>query len=329
MRTFFKTFRSVFTNDLVRSRAQLAPTIIFTVVTLASMALGLYMHETQHPVAHIVYVTQDASQAPASGGELDVTVADRKPAESLLVKQRYDAYVTVEEDGSLSIETLRSDDFKTAVAVLVADPSYNADLGQTEEGSGVQILGFMMMFLLMNSFGALFVFSEDKEGGQLSRISLAPVSFAGYLSAHCSYCLIGVIPEFALLVVFQAMGYDIGIALSGYLGLILLLALLGVSCALLLHTLIRKRDNANMLGNAIIMLTSLLAGGFSLAVRHAPVADALRDLLPQKRLMDFAAALENGVPADQYASLMYVVGFVVVLLVAACLLLRRQYIRET
>lgn len=326
MRAFIRTFRSVFVNDLVRGRVQAAPIVVLTLVTLASMVLGLYMHETQHPVVRIVYVTQDAEQAPTSTDELDVTVASTEPPQSLLVEQRYDAYVIQAPDGSLSVDTLKSEGFKAAVTALALDPSQTVDLGQTSDGPGVQILGFMMMFLLMNAFGGLFVFSQDKEEGQLARVSLTPISFAGYLTAHCAYCLIGVIPEFVLLAVFRAMGYDIGITLLGYLGLMLLLSMLGVAAALLMHTLIRKRDNANMLGNATIMLTSLLAGGFSIAVRHAPVADAIRNLLPQKRFMDFASALENGVPLDQGMSLLYVIGFVAVLFIMSCVILRKRYV---
>jgi ABC-2 type transport system permease protein len=327
MMTFFGTFRSVLVNDFARARTQAVASAVLMAATLVSMGLGLYMHETQHPMAHVAYVTQDAAQAPASSEELDVVVVDRKPAESLLVKQRYDAYVTPREDGGFDIDTLRGDDFKTAIGALVADPSLPVDLGQSQGGPGYQMIGFMMLFLLMGSFGGLFVFSQDKEEGQLARISVAPVSLAGYLAAHCICCLVNVVPEIALLAVFQALGHDIGFTLLQYVGLVSALTLLGIAYALFLHSLIRKRDNANMLGSATIMLTSLLAGGFSLAVRHAPVIDAIRDVLPQKRLMDFVSALENGVPVDQYASLGYVIGFAAVLFTVSWLVIRRRYMR--
>lgn len=327
MKTFARTFRAVLTNDLVRAKAQSVGIVIYMLATLVSMALGLYLNETQQVKARIVYVAQDAVQAPSSSAELDVTVEATEPPESLLVKQRYDAYVIPQPDGSINVVTLHSDDFKAAVTALVADPSLSIGLGQTTTGPGCQIIGFMMMFLLMNAFGSLFVFSQDKEEGQLVRVSVAPTSFPGYLFAHCVYCLLGIIPEFLLLAVFQALGHDIGFTLPEYLALMVMLDLLGIACALLLHTLIGKRDNANMLGNSLIMLTSLLAGSFSLAVRHAPVVDALRDLLPQKRLMDFASALEAGVPANQAASLLYALGFVAVLFVVSCAILRRRYVR--
>ena len=327
MKTFARTFRAVFTNDLTRAKAQSLGIIVYMLATLISMALGLYLNETQQVKARIVYVTQDVAQAPSSSAELDVTVATTEPAESLLVKQRYDAYVISQSDGNLDVVTLRSDDFKNAVIILLTDPSFSVNLGQTTNGPGCQIIGFMMMFLLMNAFGSLFVFSQDKEEGQLARIATAPSSFAGYLFAHCVYCLLGVIPEFMLLITFQALGQNIGFTLPEYLGLMVMLDFLGIACALLLHTFIDKRDNANMLGNVLIMLTSLLAGSFSLAVRHAAVVDALRDLLPQKRLMDFASALEAGVPADQMTSLLYALGFVVVLFVVSCVMLRRRYVQ--
>ena len=112
--------------------------------TLVSMALGLYLNETQQVKARIVYVAQDAVQAPSSSAELDVTVEATQPPESLLVKQRYDAYVIPQPDGSINVVTLHSDDFKAAVTALVADPSLSIGLGQTTTGPGCQIIGFML-----------------------------------------------------------------------------------------------------------------------------------------------------------------------------------------
>ncbi|NLH92595.1 MAG: hypothetical protein GX481_09150 [Atopobium sp.] len=47
MKTFARTFRVVLTNDLVRAKAQSVGIVIYMLATLVSMALGLYLNETQ------------------------------------------------------------------------------------------------------------------------------------------------------------------------------------------------------------------------------------------------------------------------------------------
>jgi ABC-2 type transport system permease protein len=178
-----------------------------------------------------------------------------KPPLSGLVEQKYDAYVTVDGDGRYRIETLRNDDFKNMLLLLLNNPKADISGSQAERGVGVNIIGFMMMFLLMIAFFNLFAFADDKEQGQLRRIAAAPASFGWYLVAHCVYCLSMLLPEYLLLIILKLCGWNIGFSLLQYAGLMATLAFLGISFALLLNTLIKKPDNANMLGNSVTVLT--------------------------------------------------------------------------
>ena len=105
----------------------------------------------------------------------------------------------------------------------------------------------MMMFVLTFASFNLFVFADDKEQGQLRRVATAPVSFGFYLAAHCLFCISLLLPEYLLLVTLKLLGWDIGFSLLQYAGLLAILGLFGISLSLLLHTLIKKPDNANML----------------------------------------------------------------------------------
>lgn len=324
-----KTFFSVLKNDYLRVLPRWTTVGIFTLFTLATMLFAVYLTEVQHFNAHIAYIPQGSSMsAPQSSPSLTVNVLEEMPPRSALMQQQYDAYVTPGPGGTYTVETLKNQDFKQLLTLLLKNP--NADLStlQPGRGVGVNILGFMMMFALTLAAFNLFVFADDKEQGQLKRISAAPVSFGFYLTAHCVYCLSMMLPEYLLLVVLKLLGWDIGFSLPQYAGLLSILVLFGISLSLLLNTLIKKPDNANMLGSAIIILTSILSGSFYSLKEENTVLDGMVNLLPQKQLLDFATALQSGNTAGHTSSLLYFTTITFVILVSAVVLLHKKYVKQ-
>ena len=285
MRTFYAVLKSTY----LRLVPRIVSTAVYSALTLCMVFVAVYMTRAQQVKARVVLVAASASDAPDLSSALDVTVLAEKPPRSDLVEQQYDAYVTVDSAGNYQIETLRNDDFKTMLLVLLKTPNADLSGAKTERGVGVNIIGFMMMFLLMVSFSNLFGFADDKEKGQLRRIVAAPTSFGWYLGAHCVFCLSLLLPEYLLLVVLKLCGWDLGFSLLQYAGLMAALACLGISLALFLNTLIKKPDNASMLGNSILVLTSVLSGSFYSFGKNSAALDAVTKVLPQKGTDGFCA----------------------------------------
>ena len=324
-----RTFLTVLKNNYLRTRPRLMSVIVITLVTLGSMLLAVYITGEQQVKGHIVLVTENEQiTLPEDSKYLDITVSADKPPQSALVEQKYDAYITLDDQGNYEIETLRNDNFKNMLLSLLENPTAEITDTATQRGVGVNIIGFMMMFLLMISFANLFAFADDKEQGQLRRIAAAPTHFSGYLAAHCVYCLSLLIPEYILLVIMKLCGFHIGFTLPQYAGLMAVLAFLGIAFALLLNTLIKKPDNANMLGNSITVLTSVLAGSFYSFSKNNALLDGIIKLLPQKELMNFAQHLQNGKGEQHISSLLYVIAFSVVLFSFSWIILRGKYVKR-
>lgn len=324
-----RTFLSVLKNNYLRTVPRLAPTILMTIITLLTILLAVYVTGLQQIKGHVAIITLNSTiSLPKSSKQLDVTVLSENPPHSDLVKQKYDAIVSINADGGYHIETLHSDDFKNMIALLLKYPNAKVGDSKAERGTGVNIIGFMMMFLLMTAFSNLFAFADDKEQGQLHRIATSPASFGWYLAAHCTYCLSLLAPAFLMLAVLKWFGWNIGFSLLQYAGLIAVIGFLGISFALLLHTFIKKPDNANMLGNAVAVLTSILAGGFYSFSKNNDVLDKIIKLLPQKELMDFAQNLQNGVSGQHIPQLLYVILFSLILFVFSCSVLHRKYVKK-
>jgi ABC-2 type transport system permease protein len=299
-------------------------------MTLLTILLAVYFTGLQQVKAHVAVIAQDSSTVlQQSNPQLDMTIVQQKPPHSDLVKQKYDAYLTINPDGTYSIETLRSKEFQNMLDLLLQHPDASIPQSGGERGAGVNIIGFMMMFMLMLSFSNLFAFADDKEQGQIKRIIAAPSSFWGYLAAHCAYCVIMASPAFLMIAVLKWCGWKVGFTLLQYAGLTLVLSILGISFAFLLNTLIKKPDNASMLGSATTVLTTILAGGFYSFSKSNAVIDPIIKLLPQKELLNFAQYLQNGDAGQHLFSILYVIGFSCFLFAVSCYLLRRMYIRQT
>lgn len=325
MRTFFTTFKNIYERTIPR----LSMFILLTAFTLASMVLAVHLTGVQQVRGHIVLVTDKSEEEiPKGSKEFDMVVSAVKPPVSALVEKKYDAFVTIGKDGNYDIETLRSDDYKNMIEAMLRNPDAPLKGSRTARGVGANIIGFMMMFLLMEVFANLFAFADDKEQGQLRRITAAPVSFGGYLWAHCIFCLSMLLPEYILLVLLKFLGFNIGFTLLQYAGLIFVMSFFGISFALLLNTLINKPDNASMLGRSIVVLSSMLAGTFYFFGKKNIVLDTIIKLLPQKQLMDFVEYLERGEAWHHSFSIVYVIAFSMVLFVISYASLRMKYIKR-
>ena len=321
-----KVFCALLRNHLARTVQRAASLFTLTAVVLGSMLFSLYASRAQQVIARIAYV-QPADytvEALVSSPELKVTQCVQSPPLSDLLQQKYDAVVTRDNLGNYSIQTLRNADFQTKLFTFLNHPDADLSSYRQDRGVGVNLIGFMMMFMLMLAFANLYPFANDKEQGQLLRIAASPASMGTYLAAQYCYCLIMTVPEFLLLAVLRLCGVSIGFTLVQFIWLLLMLDSLGVAFALLINTLIHKPDNANMLGNSIAVLTSVLAGSFYSFSKNNAVLDLLVRGLPQKQLLNYAEALQNGTASTHWGSLAYVVFLTAVFFTLGWFFLQRK-----
>ncbi len=322
-----RTFLAVWKNDLLRTLPRLAPTLLIVIITLASMLFGIYCSNQTQIRAKIAYIPGDEISLPLpKNPELQITISEKMPPRSDLIRLKYDALVSVGEDGRYQIETLRGDKFRDMILYLLANPEATVADPASDRGVGVNIVGFMMMFFLVNTMSNLFVFSADREQGQIRRVFASPATFRSYLLGHAAYCLSFLIPPFLLLIFLNVIGVRIGFSLAEYAVLMLLMAIVGMSVGFLLYTGIRKADNATMLGNSILILTTVLSGGFGSFSKENRVLDHILDLLPQKSILQFAIHLQNHAFSSGLLFLLYPVLFSLLLLSLSIILLRREYI---
>lgn len=318
-------------NRLWEEKMYLVVSLILMIVAISAAILLTAHIETKGNLALVVpdqQVLSERESALMANPYFNVTVLETTPETSALVQSRYDAVVTINADGNDAITTIKNPAFKTMVETALANPTGFAPDNRPIRQTGTNILGFMMMFLLMQGVLYARFFAEDKEKHLIRRIAMSPLPFGHYLLGHGLFIfLIIAVPSFLVLGVAALMGIDIGFSLPVYAGLIGVLALLATAFALFLNSFFEVADTANMLGSAIIILTSILAGSFYSLSKEATLFDKLLHLLPQKDFINFVNALEKGsLSQSTFAQLVYVLAISAVFLVIAVANTRNDYL---
>lgn len=313
---------TILKNNFCRMASRLPGIIFMTVITLLSIILAVYITGTQQVKGHLVFVSSSATLTGSKA--VSVVNMKKEPPFSCLVKQQYDAYILDRGDGTYQIKTLKNAQFKNTITALLKNPGGKMPAQTTDRNIGVNIVGFLMMFLLMSVSMNFFAFAEDKEDGQLARVLKAPVPLSGYLAANYLSCFVLFVPAYIMLAVMKLCGFSIGFSLAQFALLFLFMGLIGISFFLLLHTLIRKPDNATMLGNTLLVLTTILSGSFYPFGKDNRLIENLTKILPQKAIMDYAQAIQNSNHTQQMVSGIYVVIFAAVLFFLSYAILARK-----
>jgi len=322
-------FTAVLMNNFRRLMEQKQRLLLFPILTAAAIAGALFLNTKADVAGNIAVISQ--SNAFPSTIYLNVTQLEHAPAMSELVAGKYDAVVVFDDQGGYEIQTLKSDDFKQMIHAIIANPSaFHADTIDSR-GKGTNIIGFILMFVLMQGVSLMFMFAEDKEKKQLQRIAASPVSFMGYLGAHSFFTFIFLfVPTAVMLSIAHAIpGIDMGFGLMTYLLLIALQCALATSFALFLVALFKKSDTSNMTGSANVVLTSVLAGSFYSFDKGNKVLETIIQVLPQKAFLSLSNALEKGLDISSWFHYgLYIVALVVVFMVIAVVKTRNDYVKS-
>jgi ABC-2 type transport system permease protein len=324
----------IFINDWNRLLEEKLYLIVSMILTICAVLAAIVLTNTIQTKGNIALVVPDAqavteaSSKFANSSYFNVSILETAPPKSQLVQNRYDAIVTVAEDSSYNIEVIKSDELKERITLAFKNPDTFVPNSSTQRNIGTNIIGYMMMFLLIQGLLYARLFAEDKEKQMIKRVVLSPIAFRNYLLGHAAFMLAMIfMPTFGVIVAAKIVGITVGFSLWVYAGLIAVLAMLSTAFALFLNSFFCVADTANMLGSSIIILSSILAGSFSALTKEDTVVDKLLHLLPQKDFINFTNALEKGsLTANVNGQFLYVIGLSILFFAIAVIKTRKDYI---
>jgi ABC-2 type transport system permease protein len=318
---------TIFKNNFNRLWEEKAYLIISTFLTICAVAAAILLTNKVEVKGNIAVVSKENNAAITNCKYFNITVLKSKPKKSELVQNRYDAIVT-RDKGNYKINTIKSNELKNMLAAAIRNPKGFVPPMGTERRVGTNIIGYIMMFILIQGVLYARFFAEDKEKQMIKRVAISPIAFTNYLLGHAIFMIVIImVPTFIVIAAAKLFGAAIGFSLLHYAVLLLILSMMSTAFALFLNSFFCTADTANMLGSAIILLTSILAGSFYSFSKNRELFNKILHVIPQKDFINYVDALEKGaVSKNLNVQLGYVIGLIVFMFIFAIVKTRRDYV---
>ena len=286
---------NILKNNYFRLKSKKYYSIIYLIMTILSIVAAVYMTSKFQTKGNIAFVTNDKEKVIKSE-YFNFVSLEREPEKYELALGRYDGIVIDNGAGEYEIYTIKNTEYKQMLKNVMDNPDSKEIEIESNRGVGTNIIGFLMVFILLQSILFMFTLAEEIELKQIERIAVSPLSFFKYILAHFIFNIsFIVVPTFLTLTIINIFfKVNIGFSLTQYLGLLILLGTLGTSFSLFINAFIKGADNANMIGSASVLLTTILSGSFYSFENGNKILQKILLIFPQKEFLNFVKALEDG-----------------------------------
>ena len=224
--------------------------------------------------------------------EVNIIKLENKVPLSDLVKNKYDAVVSF-ENGKVQIDTIKGNDFKSKLEKIINGENVTMKDGE-KRGVAANIVGYITMFLILLGVMLYKFFFDDKKG-IAKRVISANISYEQYVLSHfiSVFMMIFVPTVLVTILAKEVLKLDTNVTALQLAFIVMILSLLSSAFGLLISSIVKEEESSSMLGNMINIITTLLAGSF-FTISNNNLISIIGNLMPQKHILDFTIALENG-----------------------------------
>ncbi|KNF08305.1 ABC-type multidrug transport system, permease component [Gottschalkia purinilytica] len=301
----------------------------FLIMSCLSLILAVYFTSHLKTDLNIAWVTS-SNDIPKISSYSNIEILKETPSKSELVMNKYDAVVIEKGNKKYEVNTIKGKDFKAKIENFIKNPSeFNPNNeNENKRGVGTNILGYMLMFILLQGVFFMSFFTEDKENKAFKRIITSPIYMRNYIAGHCIFNFIIVyVPILTMLfIIKQIFKIDIGFSYSQYGYLLGIIVLFSVAFSLFISTVVEKMDDVMSLSSSIIVLTSIFSGSFYSINNTNIFLKKLINLLPQKNYLDLAQGIESGKPIMNYVpQIGYLLTLVILLYGCGIIICKRKF----
>jgi len=220
-----------------------------------------------------------------------IKLKDKVPL-SDLVKNKY-AAVIIFENGKAEVDTIKGNEFKNKLEKIVNGENVTIKDGENR-GVASNIIGYITMFTILLGV-LLYKFFFDDKKGIAKRIISTNITYEQYVFSHfiSVFIVIFVPTVVATILAKEVFNIDTKVTILEFVFIVFILSFLSSAFGLLMSSVAKEEESASMLGNMINIITTLLAGSF-FTISNNNLINTLGNIMPQKHILDFTIALENG-----------------------------------
>ena len=315
-------------NNYYRISSRKEYIITSLILTMVSIYLAVLLTSSLELKGNIALVT-NKSEEMFKSNYIKINIMSNEPPTSELLLGKYDGVIVDKEHGEYEVNTIKGEEFKEILEAFIKNPKEFKPESKDIRGVGTNIIGYLLMFLLLQSILYMFTLGDDMELKQIERIIASPVSLFKYMLSHFIVIfLLNFLPSFFILTVMKGiLGFNIGFSLIQYAVILSIVISLGVSFAMFLNSLIKVSDKTNMMGSAIVILTTILAGSFYSFEKGNKILESALWILPQKSILSFVQGLEGEKEVySMIPELFYVIIISIGFYIIATLKIKKDYI---
>lgn len=273
--------------------------ILFILTALPIIvSLGIYFAQTDSIKGKIAVVgasdkeEQDIKKSIEAAGKITLEFLEESPTKTNLIKGIYIAEINLEKD-NIEVISYGREEVKKSIESSIKGEVYEA----VKDDTTIQgkIVGFLIMFLFTGSLMTMDFFLTDRENGAYVRVLSGRLTYYEYIIGQIVYNIILLTTPTLImsLLVLKILSVELSISIGLFCALIFLIGLLSTAFSILICTVFKDKASATMSGSAISMISCLLGGCLINIVDNNKVIGFIRNLIPQKRLIDFANNYNN------------------------------------
>lgn len=314
----------VMKNNLYRFTKEKIMMIMIFLVMPVIICLGVYFNSTDNIKGKIAVVGATLDQQEIikdsmnDNKKVKVEFLKKRPSKTELIKGVYLAEINFEGNEPTVVSYGKEEIRKTLEASLNGEVYVVEDNNDTVQG---KVIGFLIMFLFMGaSTMVMDFFLTDRETGTYTRVLSGKVSYFQYIAGQMLYSLVVLsIPSIVWAsFILKVLNVNLDISYSLFTFLLLLVGILSSSFGMFIATIFKDRTSASMGGSIIVMITCLLGGCLINFNDSNKVIGFIRNIIPQKRLIDLSNNFNNG-------DLLFVVCAILLFIFISVILGKRQY----
>lgn len=321
-----KSLVLIFKNNFYRLLTKKAIIISMLLFVPLMILGGVYFTAKMETKASIAVVSDNKLNIKSKS--VNVTYVKKVPSKYELVMNKYDAVLIPNNNRSFKVITIKSDKVKNSIIKYLKNPSAKFKSEDKEvRGVGTNIIGFLIMIVLMENMYLMVLYPEDRDFKTFKRMLVSPVSSGKYLLSQGIFNFVMVfIPVYLSVIIIKGilninMGFS-NLTLGGLLGLLILL---GTAFSLFITSVIDDLDNASMLGNFIVMFSSILSGSFYSFADNNKILSAIVKFIPIKSYLTLVQGLENGKSLLAYENqLIYILMFTLALFILGTFITKKN-----
>jgi ABC-type multidrug transport system, permease component len=295
-------------SRMITNKAFMITTFIIIPITVL---LSIYFTDKLNIKGNIAIVGNNEVKIDVN--KIRVSYINEEPPLSELVSNKYDAVVRI-ANGKTEIKSVKGEDFRESIEKVLGGESINSSFNTQNRGVGANIIGYITMFILFQGSILFSYFYKEKENGITKRILSHPISSTQYLLAHfIGVFLITFIPtSIIVLSMVDILKLNTTVSNFQFIYIIALLSMFGAAFGILIASIVKSEDNGILIGNMLIIITTLLSGSF-FNVNNNGALKVISSILPQKIILDFTMAIENS-KSMNYIGIMSIVIFSLILI---------------